>query len=145
MMLIGGTALQMYGQYQQGKSQSEAYAKQAAAKRIQAYDLLERADYNINQTKLEGEVFSDKQVASFVKSGVEVTGSALLALEETAYKISQNVINQRREADQKANALFMGADIDTQLSGDISKATTISMIGTGLTGAYNVAKPVNVG
>ena len=137
MLAIGGTVLQLYGQYQQGKAQSEAYAAQAAAKRIQAYDLLERAEYNVQQTKFEGEVFADKQIGAYIKSGVEMSGSALLALEETAFKISQNVLTQRREADQKAKALFMVADIDTQLSGDISKATTIAMAGTAVSGAYN--------
>jgi hypothetical protein len=139
-LAVAGTALQMYGQYQQGQAQADAYAAQAAAKRIQAFDLLDRAEYNIQQTKFEGEAFSDKQLSTFIKSGVEVSGSALLALEETAYKISQNVINQRKEADAKAKALFRGADIDTQLSGDVRQATTISMLGTGAVGAYNIAK-----
>lgn len=139
-LAIGGTVLQLYGQYEQGKAQAEAYAQQAAAKRIQAYDLLERSKYNIQQTKLEGAVFAEKQVAGYVKSGVEMSGSALLALEETAYKLSENVINQKKEADAKAKALFMGADIDTQLSGDIKKATYINMAGTAAMSAYNIGK-----
>jgi len=136
---IGGTALKVYGDYQSAQAQAEAAKKNAESKRIMAFDVLKRADYNINETQKQGELFSAQQIGAYVKSGVELEGSVLLALEDTAYKVSQNMINQQREADSKAKALFMGADIDTQLSGDIGRAAIYQGIGTTMSAAGSVA------
>ena len=132
---IGGTALKVYGDYQAAQSQAAAARKNAEAKRMMAFDVLKRADYNINETQKQGELFSSQQLGAYVKSGVELEGSVLLALEDTAYKVSQNMINQQREADSKAKALFMGADIDTQLSGDIGRASIYQALGTTMSAA----------
>lgn len=127
---IGGTALQIYGQYEEAQAKAEAAKKNAASKREMAYDVLERAKYNINETQKEGDVFAAEQLGAYAKSGVAFEGSVLLALEDTAYKISQSMVNQQREADSKARSLFMGADIDTQLSGDIKKAADLQAVGS---------------
>lgn len=127
---IGGTALQIYGQYEEAQAKADAAKKNAASKREMAYDILERAKYNIAETGQEGDVFIAEQLGAYAKSGVAFEGSVLLALEDSAYKITQSMMNQQREADSKARSLFMGADIDTQLSGDIKKAADIHAIGS---------------
>jgi hypothetical protein len=129
-MIVAGAAAKIYGDYQSNKAQAAAAAAQARVKRIQAYDLLERSEYNIRQTKQEADIFKHRQIATSIKSGVDITGSALLALEDTAMKLSVEVTNQQKEASAKANALFMGADIDMQLSGDIRKAGQYQMYGS---------------
>ena len=130
VMMVGGTGLQIYSQYEEARMKSEAAKKNAAAKRDMAYDLLKRAEYNIAETEKEGDVFAAEQLGAFAKSGVAFEGSVLLALEDTAYKISQSMINQQREADAKACSLFMGADVDLQLSGDIKKVADLQAAST---------------
>jgi len=129
-LAIGGTALQVYGQYEEARSKAEAARKNAESKRLMAYDVLDRAKYNIAETQKEGDAFASEQLAAYAKSGVEFQGSVLLALEDTAYKISQSMINQQREADSKARSLFMGADVDLQLSGDIKKVADLQAAST---------------
>jgi hypothetical protein len=138
VVAIGGTALQMYGQYEQAQQQASAAKKNAEAKRLMADDLLKRSEYNIAETKKEGDAFASEQMGAYFKAGVALEGSVLLALEDTAYKVSQNMLNQQREANDKARALYMGADIDTQLSGDIQKATYINMAGTAMSTASKI-------
>lgn len=141
VMAVGGTAIQVYSQYEEARSKAEAAKKNAAAKREMAYDVLERAKYNIKETQKEGDVFAAEQLGAYAKSGVEFSGSVLLALEDTAYKISQSMLNQQREADSKARSLFMGADVDLQLSGDIKKVADLQAASTLLrTGSRLVMK-----
>lgn len=130
VMAVGGTAIQVYAQYEEAQAKAEAAKKNAAAKRDMAHDLLKRAEYNIAETEKSGDVFAAEQLAAYAKSGVAFEGSVLLALEDTAYKISQSMINQQREADSKARSLFMGADIDLQLSGDIKKVADLQAAST---------------
>lgn len=136
---IGGTALQIYGQYEEAQARAEAAKKNAASKREMAYDVLDRAKYNINETQKEGDVFAAEQLGAYAKSGVAFEGSVLLALEDTAYKISQSMINQQREADSKARSLFMGADVDLQLSGDIKKVADLQAASTLLNAGSRLA------
>lgn len=141
VMAVGGTAIQVYAQYEEAQAKAEAAKKNAAAKREMAYDVLERAKYNIAETQKEGDVFAAEQLGAYAKSGVAFEGSVLLALEDTAYKISQSMINQQREADSKARSLFMGADVDLQLSGDIKKVADLQAASTLLrTGSRLVMK-----
>jgi hypothetical protein len=132
VVMVGGTALQLYGQYEAAQQQAEAAKRSAEAKRQMAADLLKRASYNIEETRKEGDIFASEQLGAYTKAGVAFEGSVLLALEETAYKVSQSMINQQREADDKAKALYMGAEIDVQLAGDIRRAAWINMAGTAM-------------
>jgi len=129
-VVVAGTAMKIYGDSQRAKAESRAAQASAESKRIQAYDILKRVKYNMAATREEGESFKAGQIGRYIAGGVELQGSALLALEDTAHKLSMDLINQRYEADAKANALFRGADIDTQLSGDIEKAQKWNTYGT---------------
>lgn len=138
---IGGMALNAYGQYESGKNQARAMRERASAKRKAGLDLLDRAKTNIDRTKRKGIAFKQEQLGQFAKAGVDVgTGSPLSTLEETSKRLMENIIDQRNEANRKAEALFRGADLDTQLSGDIEKATKIQTFGTilGMGGSFAV-------
>jgi len=130
VVAIAGTAMQMYGEAQSAKAQAAAARAAADAKREQGLDILKRSRYNIDVTQREGDTFMSEQIGSYISGGVEIEGSALLALEDTAHKLSENIVNQGREADAKAQALFIGADIDTQLSGDITQASKFKNLAT---------------
>lgn len=133
---VVGTGMQMYSQYQEAQAQQEAAEARAAAKRAQAEELAARATFNIATTIKDGEELEGQQTAGFAGSGVAVgEGSALSVLEETDAKIKQSVMIQQRESELKVQALMRGADLDTQLSGDINRASKYRMAATFLSGA----------
>ena len=126
-----GGLLKAHADRKEAQAQAEAARAKAAAKRAQAAEMLIRSEENIFASLLEGEQFKGEQTAAFAKSGVAIgEGSTLSALEETATMIERNVSIQRREAQYKADALYLGADLDTKLSGDIMKANKYQTIST---------------
>ena len=134
--LIGGTAISAYGQYKSSKARATAMRAQADAKRLQAFELLERNEINVQRTREKGELFKAEQITAFAASGVEISeGTPLSVLEDTSAAISKNIADQKREAEFKAEQLFAGADIDTRLSKDVELAGTIGAVGTVAAGA----------
>ena len=134
--VVGGTALQAYGQYKASRARERAARAQAEAKKQQAFEILDRFEVNAGLLRRRGEQVKARQVLATVASGVEISDTTtLVALEDTNRKISEQIAFERREAEFKAEQLFRGADIDTQLAGDIRKARPFELAGTFLQGA----------
>jgi len=132
---VVGTGFSIFGQLKQAKAQKEAALAQADAKRAQAFELLERVEFNIDQLEEETEKFKGRQRAAFAASGVDVgSGVSLVQMEQVNRDLIEEIQAQREEARFKAAALEAGADVDTRLGGDISQAGRLGAIGTGLKG-----------
>ena len=132
---VAGVGINILGQNAQAKAQERAALAQAEAKRLQAFEVLRRSEFNIDELEAEAKRFRGQQTAAFAKSGVDVgSGASLVQLEQLNRDLVEQVAVQREEADFKAKQLFAGADIDTKLSGDIRTAATFNMIGSGLQG-----------
>lgn len=137
---IAGTGISILGQRQQAKAQQLAALQQADAKRLQAQELLKRSEINVGFLKDEVAQFQAQQITAAAASGVDVgSGLTLVQLEKSNRMLAEQINIQRSEAEFKAEALLRGADIDTQLSGDIRKAGMFGMLGTGLSGAGQAA------
>ena len=134
-----GTFLSIRAQKKQAKAQQAALNAQAAAKRVAAFEILDRFDVNAATLKRQGRVFLASQVAAAAKAGVDVrSGSVLSALEDTKSKIQRQFLIEKREAEFKSTQLLQGADIDVRLGGDIrtaQKRQTIATLIGGVGGA----------
>lgn len=137
-VLAVGTGLSLYGEYKQAQAQADAVRAQADAKRAQAFEILGRAEVNIERLRREAEVFKARQTGAVVRGGAEIRGQTLIQLEQTNSDVLEAIADQRREADFKAEQLFRGADIDTRLAGDIGAASRLSLLGGTLGGAGRV-------
>jgi len=136
---IVGTGFSVFGQLKQAKAQKEAAEAQGRAKQAQAFELLRRSEFNIDQLQEEAERFKAKQRTAFAASGVDVgSGVSLVQLEQLNRDLVEEVQVQREEALFKARALEAGADVDTRLAGDIERAGNLSAFGTTLAGAGSV-------
>ena len=135
-----GVTMQYFGNRKAAKAQEAAARKQAALKRFQANEMLDR--FKLNEASLlrtEQETVS-KQIGAMVKSGGGITSSSLLLLEDTNRKIQRQISLEKREANYKAEMLIRGADVDLSLAGDIDKASKVQNLGLFLTGAANTYK-----
>ena len=138
---IVGAGVQMYGQRKAAKAQEEAAAAQAAAKRLQAQDMLERFAINTSILERQCEMFKQNQLAAFASGGVDIgTGTPLVAMEQTNSAIQQQIAVDKMEVDSKVSALRAGADVDERLGGDIRKASQFQQVGTFLTGMSIAAR-----
>ena len=134
---IVGTAISVSAKRKAAKAEARAASERAEAKRKQAYELLDRFEINKQVLQREGKQIKSRQTAAFTKGGIDVgTGTPLHVMEDTNLKIDREIINQKREAEWKADALMRGADIDLRLAGDIKKASDLETMGSFLnTGA----------
>jgi len=141
---VVGTAFEIYGQRKASKAQEAAANYQAAAKRLQAFDLLERFEMNTEANVRRGQRFQKIQQSQYAKGGVDIgEGSPLVAQAETLVLVDRQIGLERMEAQSKANALMAGADIDTSLAGDIASTRGMQTAGlfmTGMVNAYSTYK-----
>jgi len=137
---VAGTAITIAGQRKAAKAQQAAANANAASKRLQAMELLDRFEINTQKLKAEGEVMKGQQQAGFAGKGIDIgSGSALSVIEETNSLVARQILLDRKEAIFKSNQLISGAEADTRLAGDIRSSSNLAQAGTFLSGAGSAA------
>tara|TARA_R110000782_G_scaffold183574_1_gene273867 strand:+ start:4807 stop:5274 length:468 start_codon:yes stop_codon:yes gene_type:complete len=143
---VAGTAITIAGQRKAAKAQEAAANSNAAQKRLQAMELLDRFEINSQGLKAEGELMKAQQQTSFAGKGIDIgSGSALSVIEETNSLVARQILLDRKEAIFKASQLQRGADTDTRLAGDIRSASRLAQVGTFLSGAGSAAGSLSGG
>jgi len=140
-----GTAVTLYGKHKQGKAQEAAIRENAEAKRLQAFEILGRAETNIERLREQAKVFRAGQLGQIVRGGAAIRGQTLVQLEQTNADVLNAIADQRREVNFKAEQLFRGADIDVRLAGDLGTARRISIIGGAIGGVGKAASTLSQG
>ena len=138
-LAIGGGLLSVYGQIQAGKAQAAAASRNAAIKRLQAEELLQRAEINIGEVFRESRIIAGTQASSYAAAGVGLDGTPLLVIEETLARASEEAQLMRRDAQFQAKMLRMGADIEQRQGKDLRDASYISAAGSLLSTGFNIA------
>lgn len=136
---IVGTGISLYGQHKQKKAQESAIRENAEAKRLQAFEILGRAETNIQRLREQAEVFKAGQLGRVVRGGAAIRGQTLVQLEQVNSDVLNAIADQRREVNFKSEQLFRGADIDVRLAGDLGSARGFSLIAGGLSGIGRAA------
>ena len=129
---IAGTAVQAYGQYQQGK-QSQAQAKAQAAWNLYNSKVAKRSAeaqrkanlFASQQQKKRAKALLARQRALIGASGVEFEGSPLLIAEDTAAELAKEEQNIRLTGQRKVSAF------ESQSILDISKASAAKAAAAG--------------
>lgn len=119
---VAGPALQIEGNRRKAKAQEEAMRIEAAEKRLQADELIRRFEINTKQKLKEGKFVKAEQTAQFALSDIELSGSSLLALEETQRAMTESIDLERQELEFKVQALRRGASFDDIQAGKIREA-----------------------
>jgi len=141
-----GTAISLYGSLKAASAERKAAAAQAAAKRLQATQILERFEINRKEREREREKLLGDLGGQYVKGGVSGTStSALLLATETYMAIDREIGYAKKEAEDQATILRMGGDIAIQSGRDASAATQIGAAGTFLRNASSAYSEYSAG
>jgi hypothetical protein len=118
VLAIAGGASSAYAGYAQGQAQAKAKEQDAALKRAQADELMDR--FQRNETLMRA------RNVKLVKGAEAYSGGRGAGSQDTALAISEfrtelegSVQDARREAEFKARMLRQGADMDVELASDI--------------------------
>lgn len=158
-LAIGGTALTLYGQYQNAKAQAKQAkftAEQLEQNRLlgieRAKDAYWRGEQDETEFRQNIEQLKSNQKVSFAASGFDVTeGTAMDVLLNTADLGERDAMKIRTNAHNEAYAYLMGAEqagmqaqAAIQAQKDIGRALPYSMGATLLTGGAQAYQAYNV-
>ena len=113
---LAGAGVSAHAQMQAGAARRDAARAQAEANRKQAEEVIRRSKINVQRAKVDAEDLQKQQLSGFAASGVELSGSALVFLEEQAARARQDIAEIQISARQKAQNIIAGADA-TELQG----------------------------
>lgn len=138
-ILGAGVVIGAIGQLYGASAQAEEARRQAAIKRMQAMELMNRMDTNQAILRRRGE-----RVAMGMGEGFGAgAGSSLSDRAEALVELTHLISDQRREAEFKAKMLSMGADVDTASANTYQTAGYLNAGGTLLTGAVKTYKSLD--
>lgn len=126
-----GTALSTYGSIRAGEQRAKGYELEAKAKEAQAAQVDVAADREIELTERRYQRTKSAQIMAFSRSGVELSGSPLLMLEDDAANAMDEIRTIRQAASYRKSTLkdeaglsrFMGGE--AELSGYLNGASSI--------------------
>jgi hypothetical protein len=137
-LFLIGTAISAYGQISSANSSAEAQRADAAAKREQAGELLERQAINERIMQEQSERQQSAAGSGSAMSGLEGTSlGSIMTIRKTTL---ENIALSRRDAEFKAKLLRQGADVQTELASDMMTAGYISGAGTLLQSGLSAQK-----
>jgi hypothetical protein len=129
--LILGTGLSAYGSMRSGKSKSAAYGLEAQAKEAQAGQVYIAENREIELSERRYAKTRSAQLSAFSRSGVELSGTPLMIMEESAADAFDEVESIKAAARYRKSTLrteaglsrFMGNE--AELAGYLSGASSI--------------------
>jgi len=132
---IAGTAMSVYSQVEQGKSQNEWSQYNAAVAERDALAAQQSAEYDAGEKRKETERLLGRQRALYGKAGVTLEGSPLLLMEETASQGELDALMIEREGKLKAGNYQSEAALSRMKGSSAQKAGYYGAGSSLLTGA----------
>lgn len=129
--LVIGTGLQAYGAMRSGQAKNKAYQLEARAKEAQSAQVDLAANREIELTERRYQQTKSAQISAFSRSGVELSGSPLLIMEESAANAFDEIQSIKDAAKYRKSTLetegslsrFLGNE--SELAGYLSGASSI--------------------
>lgn len=141
---VVGTGVSIYGQIKSANDKADAAWKEAANKRVQAKQVLQAGQREQDLLQIRGQRALGDTAQAYAASGVEMSGTPLLQMEDIAQQVTSESIALEHSTKFRADQLNAGADLEQEQSRDIRDAGLLGAIGTGLQGAgrgYSLADP----
>lgn len=139
---LAQAGLSAAGQIQAANARSAAQRRQAELERKQAEEVIKRSRINIQRAKLQAEELSGSQVSAFAASGVELSGSALIFIEEQAARAREEIADIQIDARQKAENIILGAEARERAASGLKSA---ALLGAGATIVGGVSSAARAG
>jgi len=134
--VVAGTAIQLKGQADAASAKKKAAGENFKAKRLQALELVDRSETNIETIRAQGEILKGRQKLTFSSRGIDIgSGAALSVVEETNSQVLRAAILEKRKTDFKVRQLNAQGQGFLDLQKQISSAERSQAFGTFLSGA----------
>lgn len=134
--MIAGTAMSLYGQKKEAEAEQDALRRKARLQGMQADELLERMEMNLDQMKREGK----SAIGSFDVSMGSIEGmSVSLNRAQMVEDMSRQMQFERRVSEFDASMLRMGADETMMQAQSARKAAWYKQAGTLIGGGIGAA------
>lgn len=142
---IASTGLQMFGQYQEAKNQASLLQEEAGLLKMEANEIIARAQENRNLLFEEARKFQGTQVAKFAGSGGGLSASRMQLLMETANSAAEQATRDAREAQWSASQRIRTAESKERAAGQVREAGVLNLFGTAAAGGFQVARATGSG
>lgn len=129
-----GTGIQAYSSIKQGQAQRTAYLAEAQSKRAAAAQTQISTDYEIRSLERRYERTKGAQISAIGRSGVQLSGSPLLELENAAADAATEIAATRAAGNYRKQALLTEAGGSETLAGESLMAGFLGGAGSILTG-----------
>lgn len=129
--LIVGGAVQLLGGMMGSSARRKAARARARALAAQKAEFLRRSEREIGNTFLQSNVAKSALTASFAESNIDIgSKSSLLAIMENDRRVTDNVLEQRKEIAFKARQIEMGIAAERATVSQERTAGFVSALGT---------------
>ena len=130
-LLVGGSLLSAYGAVSAGEARKTAYEAEARAKESQAAQVDLAANRELELTERRYQRVKSAQITAFGRSGVQLKGTPLMILEETAADAYDEMESIRQAAAYRKQTLSTEAGLsrflgdEAEMAGYISGASSV--------------------
>lgn len=125
--------------------ESQAAQKDADLKRLQADEAEKSGARQEKLLRQQGQQIEGTQVSGYAKAGLDLSGSPLLVLEDTARQVEEQALVVQHDTAFRAGQLRQGADLADQLGQINLVSGLLNAGGTVLGGAAKAYSPANTG
>jgi hypothetical protein len=133
-----GLGLQAYGSIKGANDQADAAEKDAALKELQAQEIEKAGGREEGVARLHGNQIVGAQANAIGQSGFEMSGSPLLAMENTYSQVNQDVQAIEEETRFRASMIRAGASSEQSMASDRRTAGWIGGLGGAAVGAGTI-------
>lgn len=137
-LMVGGTVMSAYQQYQAGKEQRALHQQRAGVALEEAEAVTKATRHEARAKTKEGKRFEARQKALFAKSGVKIAGTSLLVMKETASEFKRDAAFIMEGGLTEARRLRTGAGMERQMGRSAYRAGMWGAGSTLLTGAGTI-------
>lgn len=130
--LVVGQGIQAFASMKQGADKRRAYLADAENKRAQAAQVDIAANREIDLAQRRADKVKSAQITAFGRSGVQLSGSALFMLEESAANAISEINSIRDAADYKKKSILTEADYAEILGEQAFTSGFLGALGSGV-------------
>jgi hypothetical protein len=136
--LVGGAAIQMYGQWQASQAEEDAHRQNARFLKEQQKLAARAAQREAEIFRGDADAFIGSQAAQFSKAGVDMSGSALMAITQSRGAAAREHASILEQGKRNVQLAGMRAMQSQQAANDLSRNRPIQAFGQGLSAAGSI-------
>lgn len=138
--MVAGAGMQMYGQYKSSKAQQLQFEREAQLRDMQSLQAQKQAERDARLLQTRGQKIKGAQQAAFAAAGVQLKGTPLEIMEDTARQIEEERLSVLEGGGFKASQLGESAATSRMRQREASRALPFQIGGTLLTSSAQAAK-----